>query len=138
MRPGPGPPALRRDGAERPCEDAARGGEVSELFHVLGKTYMLDILHLFIQDGAGPRRFVELQTRLKMSPNTLSDRLKDLVNAGLLSRTAYNEIPPRVDYEATPKALDLRPVFDSLNEWAGRHTLKPEPDAKTAEPIPAA
>ena len=128
----------RAEGAEKPCEDDARGCEISELFHILGKTYMLDILHLFLQDGAGPRRFVELQTRLKMSPNTLSDRLRDLVDSGLLSRTPYNEIPPRVDYEATPKALDLRPVFDSLNEWAGRHTLKPEPDAKTAEPIPAA
>ena len=88
---------------------------------------MLDILHVFTGDGAGPRRFVELQAQLSMSPNTLSDRLKDLVGAGLLSRTAYNEIPPRVDYEATAKAYDLQPVFQSLREWADKHNLKPEP-----------
>ena len=128
MRTKSGPSGPRAHGSEAPCEDP-RGCEVSELFHILGKTYVLDILHLFLQDGAGPRRFVELQARLKMSPNTLSERLKDLVGAGLLSRTAYSEIPPRVDYEATAKALDLRPVFDSLREWADRHTLKPEPPA---------
>ncbi len=114
------------DGTDKPCEDVPHGCEIEELFHVLGKTYVLDILHIFTQEGAGPRRFVELQARLDMSPNTLSGRLKELVRAGLLSRTSYNEIPPRVDYEATPKALDLKPVFESLAEWAARHTLKPE------------
>ena len=114
------------------CEDGSEGCEIGELFHVLGKTHVLDILHLFIQDGAGPRRFVEIQTRLGMSPNTLSDRLKDLVEAGLLSRTVYNEIPPRVDYEATAKANDLGPVFESLRGWAAKHTLKPEPPKAVA------
>lgn len=102
------------------------GCEISELFRILGKTYVLDILNILTNEGAGPRRFVELQARLSISPNTLSDRLKELVQAGLLSRTAFKEIPPRVDYEATPKALDLRPVFASLADWATRHNLSPE------------
>ncbi len=112
------------------CEDGDVGCEIGELFHTLGKTYVLEILHLFLQEGGGPRRFVEIQTRLKMSPNTLSARLKDLVDAGLLSRTAYNEIPPRVDYDATPKTYDLRPVFESLRDWAAKHDLR----AETAPP----
>ena len=107
------------------CESV--GCEINELFRILGKTYVLDILHIFTREDPGPRRFVELQTRLSVSPNTLSDRLKELVKAGLLSRTAYNEIPPRVDYEATPKALALKPVFETLTEWAARYNLKPEP-----------
>lgn len=127
--------ASRADTVEKAREDDARGCEISELFRILGKTYVLDILHLFIPEGTGPRRFVELQARLGMSPNTLSSRLKDLVDAGLLSRTPYNEIPPRVDYEATPKALDLRPVFESLGEWAERHTLNPEPVPKAPIPV---
>ncbi len=124
---------VRRPGAraDNGCEDGSEGCEIGELFHVLGKTHVLDILHLFIHEGAGPRRFVEIQTRLGMSPNTLSDRLKDLVEAGLLSRTAYNEIPPRVDYEATAKGSDLGPVFESLRGWAAKHTLKPE----SAKPV---
>ena len=114
-------------GGEKACDDSDAGCEIGELFHTLGKTYVLEILHLFLQEGGGPRRFVEIQTRLRMSPNTLSGRLKDLVEAGLLSRTAYNEIPPRVDYDATSKTYDLRPVFESLRDWAARHNLSPEP-----------
>ncbi len=101
------------------------GCAVTELFRLLGKAHMLDILHVFHSDP-GVHRFVDLQARLRISPNTLSERLRDLVDAGLLSRTAYNEIPPRVDYEATAKALDLAPLFDSLQTWSGRHDLTPE------------
>ncbi len=88
---------------------------------------MLDLLHIFLRDAPGPHRFVDLQERLSISPNTLSDRLRELVEAGLLTRTAYNEIPPRVDYQATPKALDLLPVFESLTAWAARNDLRAEP-----------
>lgn len=85
---------------------------------------MLDILHVFHSDPTS-HRFVDLQERLRISPNTLSERLRDLVEAGLLTRTACNEIPPRVDYAATEKALALAPVFESLAAWATNHDLKP-------------
>ncbi len=85
---------------------------------------MLDILHIFHTEPT-PHRFVDLQDRLHLSPNTLSERLRELVDAGLLTRTAYNEIPPRVDYAATEKALALAPVFVSLTEWATGHDLRP-------------
>src|SRR3972149_5836490 len=83
------------------CESV--GCEINELFRILGKTYVLDILHIFTREDPGPRRFVELQTRLSVSPNTLSDRLKELVKAGLLSRAAANEIPPRAGHEGAPR-----------------------------------
>jgi DNA-binding HxlR family transcriptional regulator len=98
------------------------GCEVTELFAILGKPHMLDILHHVLQE-AGPVRFVALQRALGLSPNTLSDRLRQLVEVGLLSRKSYDEIPPRVDYEATPKARDLHTVFESLAGWAARHDL---------------
>ncbi|OGS50204.1 MAG: hypothetical protein A3K65_09770 [Euryarchaeota archaeon RBG_16_68_12] len=119
------------------CADEPHGCEIGELFHLLGKTYVLDILHGFMEESSRPRRFVDLQRSLEMSPNTLSDRLKELVKAGLLSRTPYNEIPPRVDYEATAKAHDLKPVFEALGEWAERHTLKPEPATAKAGALAA-
>ncbi len=90
---------------------------------------MLDILHVFHTDP-GVHRFVDLQARLRISPNTLSERLRELVDAGLLRRTAYNEIPPRVDYEATAKALDLAALFESLQEWSSRHDLTSEAQDK--------
>lgn len=86
---------------------------------------MLDILHHFLERADGPVRFVTLQRTLRLSPNTLSDRLKQLVEAGLLSRVSYNEIPPRVDYNATTKAHDLKEVFQRLTRWADKHDLEP-------------
>jgi DNA-binding HxlR family transcriptional regulator len=101
-----------------------QGCQIGDLFRLLGKAHVMDILYLFhVQSGA--RRFLEIQSALRISPNTLSDRLKELVDAGLLTRTAYNEIPPRVDYAATRKAEELRPVFKALGDWSRRHDLEP-------------
>ena len=123
-----------KGGKTKPCTGDNRGCEIAELFRVLGKTYMLDLLHIFLVDNNGPKRFVELQDRLEISPNTLSDRLKELVAAGLLTRTPIpNKIPPWVDYEATAKAHDLRLVFDSLIEWATRHDLRALPVAEKVD-----
>ncbi len=109
------------------------GCRLTELFQVLGKAHMLDILHIFHSDPT-PHRFVDIQERLHLSPNTLSERLRDLVDAGLLTRTSYNEIPPRVDYQATEKALALAPVFESLQAWATEHDLK---KPRLGEPLAA-
>lgn len=111
------------------CADVPGGCEIQDLFRLLGRAHVLDILHMFVRESRGPLRFVEIQERLDISPNTLSQRLKDLVGAGLLSRVAYNQIPPRVDYEATEKALRLKKVFKALHEWAAENDLAPLPSA---------
>lgn len=119
LRAGPGPvspPASEGTGPTR-CQ-------LSEVLHLLGRNHILSILGSFRQGG--PKRFVELQRELRLSPNTLSARLRDLVDAGLLTRTTFNEIPPRVDYEPTAKALELFSIFDALGTWASRHDLRPE------------
>ena len=85
---------------------------------------MLDLLYLFLSKP-GPRRFVQVQEALHLSPNTLSERLQALVRVGLLTRKAFSEIPRRVEYEATPKAVEFHAVFQSLEAWAKRHTLAP-------------
>ncbi|HVM44804.1 MAG TPA: helix-turn-helix domain-containing protein [Candidatus Thermoplasmatota archaeon] len=110
------------------CSEQEGGCQIQDLFRLLGKSHTLDILHLFVvQEPTESLRFVEVQNALKLSPNTLSERLRELVNAGLLARTAYNEIPPRVDYQATRKARELEPVFESLIAWAKQNTLAPVP-----------
>ena len=96
---------------------------LEDIFKLLGRAHLLDILYLFLHED-GARRFGEVQDALGISPNTLTARLKDLVQAGLLTRTSYNEIPPRVDYEATQKAHELRPVFRSLIDWCARNKLE--------------
>jgi DNA-binding HxlR family transcriptional regulator len=132
-------PSAKADGKEKDgkeCGPGAGGSCLTELFQLLSQTHMMEILGVLIWESKGrPVRFVELQSRLKMSPNTLSARLKALVEAGLVTRTPFNTIPPRVDYQATPKAHDLKRVFKALHEWASENTLEPAaPAAPTAAP----
>lgn len=92
-----------------------------EFMNLLGRAHALAILYYLARRDPRPWRFTELQNELEVSPNTLSKRLDELTEAGLLTRRSYDEIPPRVEYEATPKAKELDPVFRELREWAGRH-----------------
>src|ERR1041385_1459828 len=104
-----------RAGPEGACAPGAGESCLTELFQLLSQTHMMGILGVLIWESRGkPVRFVELQTRLGMSPNTLSARLKALVDAGLVTRTPFSTIPPRADYQATAKAHDLKRVFKAL------------------------
>lgn len=51
----------------------------------------------------------------------LTLQLRDLEADGLVKRTVFPEVPPRVEYEITPSARALRPVFDELFKWAQEH-----------------
>lgn len=74
---------------------------------------------LIVRDlAAGPRRFVELQRTLPgISTEQLRSRLNRMVADGMLTRKRYREVPPRVDYELTPRAQELMPVLAELAEW---------------------
>jgi DNA-binding HxlR family transcriptional regulator len=77
---------------------------------------------LIVRDlAAGPRRFVELQRVLPgISTEQLRSRLNRMVADGMLTRKRYREVPPRVDYELTPRARDLTPVLAELAVWGYR------------------
>ncbi|WP_426733380.1 winged helix-turn-helix transcriptional regulator [Glutamicibacter sp. 2E12] len=67
----------------------------------------------------GPHRFNELAEVLpRISAHTLTSRLRTFEKHGMVTRTAYPEIPPRVVYELTPAGQDLRPVLEAMNSWA--------------------
>lgn len=125
---GGSPPPLRRTRATRAREDDAAIAElddrVEELLDLLGKAHALAILRLFALEG-GPWRFSELEERLDASPHTLSERLSELTEAGLIERRSYDEIPPRVEYTWTPPARDLSPAFHFLYDWALENDLAP-------------
>jgi DNA-binding HxlR family transcriptional regulator len=107
------------------------GCDVAELFALLGQPHVLNLLHLLVERPGVRLRFSEIEERLGISPKTLSDRLRTLVEAGFLTRHAYSEIPPRVEYEATAKALELGELFPILGRWAQRHTITPVPVVST-------
>lgn len=67
----------------------------------------------------GPRRFTELRTALPgISPHTLTSRLRQFEEHGIVTRTAYAQIPPRVEYRLTPLGQRLRNVLDAMAAWA--------------------
>lgn len=67
----------------------------------------------------GPLRFGEIKDRLPgISAHTLTNLLRKFQEHGLLTRTAYPEIPPRVVYELTPIGHELRDVLFAMNDWA--------------------
>lgn len=67
---------------------------------------------------AGTRRFGELRQSLAgVSPKTLSVRLKELEEAGVLTRTVYAEVPPRVEYALTEKGRELEALIAAMGAW---------------------
>jgi len=67
----------------------------------------------------GSHRFNELIDALPgISAHTLTRRLRRFAAAGIVSRTAFAEIPPRVVYELTPVGQSLQSVLDAMNDWA--------------------
>ena len=67
-------------------------------------------------------RFTELQRHVPaITPKVLSERLRQLERDGLVIRTYHPEVPPRVEYEATPLARTLIPVFATLVHWSEEH-----------------
>lgn len=96
---------------------------VSELLDLVTNAYAMAILyHLFCEQR--PLRFNELEDATGASPKVLSQRLTEFVEAGLISRQSYDEIPPHVEYEPTDMATELDPAFQFLYAWAARHDVE--------------
>lgn len=95
----------------------------------LGRRHALTLIWLLQQES--PRRFNDIKRELDVNPVTLSQRLTELEEQGIVHRQAFNEMPPRVEYSLTPKGMDLIPVMEQLCDWAARH------DTTEAPPIPA-
>ncbi len=108
---------MRRDAhheANCPIARAAR---------LLGDHWVLLILR---ELGQGNRRFHELLDGTGISPAVLSQRLRYLEAEGLISRHAYAEVPPRVEYALTEKGRAALPLIEQLREY-GERWLTPEP-----------
>ena len=70
----------------------------------------------------GPRRLSELKRMIpQISQKVLVQQLREMEEHGLVSREIFPQVPPRVDYTATPLGLSLEPVMLALCEWGQRH-----------------
>jgi len=103
--------------SEIECPRIARNVEpMVELFEILSRSRSLEVLFAFAND-AGPWRFNELKRELEIPANTLSRRLDEFEEFGLLTREYHKTVPPTVEYDATPAAIAIRPMLQYLTLW---------------------
>ena len=69
----------------------------------------------------GVRRFEDFERRLGISRSIIADRLKRLVEEGVLRREAYQDHPVRREYRLTDKGLALHPVMMAIVHWGDVH-----------------
>lgn len=66
----------------------------------------------------GTKRFGELKKSIgSVSQKVLTAQLRDMEESGLVERTVYAEVPPRVEYSLTELGKSLKPILDSLWNW---------------------
>lgn len=65
-----------------------------------------------------PWRFNELHKSLEgISQKVLTDSLRQMEANGIITRTVYPEVPPRVEYALSPLGESMRPILDSMQAW---------------------
>ena len=65
-----------------------------------------------------PWRFNELHKSLEgISQKVLTDSLRSMEEDGIITRTAYPEVPPRVEYALSDLGESMRPILNSMQEW---------------------
>lgn len=95
---------------------------IAEAAKLLGDKWTLIVLRNL---SVGTQRFKDLEHSGEgISPSILTSRLRELEEQGLVRRTSYHEIPPRVEYSLTEKGKAALPVIDALYTY-GAHWLVP-------------
>lgn len=87
--------------------------------HLMGGRWKLPIL---MRLNNGKQRFSELKKGIpNITERMLTLQLRELERDGLVSRSVYAEVPPRVEYELTALGNELTPVCLQLHEWGAKH-----------------
>ncbi|ROQ98672.1 HxlR family transcriptional regulator [Streptomyces sp. 2132.2] len=114
---------------------------IAQALDVVGDWWTL----LIVRDAArGVHRFDAFQRELGVSRKVLAERLKLLVEAGVLTREPYQERPVRHEYRLTPRGRGLLPVLVALQDWGdtwvlgeGEMTATTEESSREAERVHA-
>ncbi|MFJ6855265.1 winged helix-turn-helix transcriptional regulator [Streptomyces sp. NPDC091271] len=109
-RPGAWPASAQGVTSEQACPIAP----VLDIVFSRWTTPILWTLHAY-----GRQRFVILQRNIgTITPKVLTQRLRQMERDGLVLRTYYPEVPPRVEYEITDLGSSLAPLFAHLADWS--------------------
>jgi DNA-binding HxlR family transcriptional regulator len=93
------------------------GRQAHELLEAVTAKWPLSVLRVLAQ-AQGPLRFSRVLERVEgISQKVLTQALRTLARHGLITRTLYPQVPPRVEYELTPLGVDLLAQVLSLWGW---------------------
>jgi len=112
---------------ESSCACRPEEGEVclcplEGIIHTISKKWSLQIVAVI--GNHKKLRYNEILAKLGgISPKSLTDRLRELEQEGLIKREAFAEIPPRVEYSLTKDGEALRRSVMPLMEWASSRTI---------------
>lgn len=97
---------------------------INNTFKLIGKKFTVLILRNMINGKQS--RFNQLLNSIeKSNPKTLSTRLREMERFGLIKRKVYsNEIPIRIEYYPTQKALALQPILDMMAAYSMKYCSK--------------
>ncbi len=88
---------------------------VEKTLKIIGKKWAALIIRDLL---VGTRRFGELLTSLEgISPRTLSARLDELEQDGIIKKKVFDEMPPHVEYSLTKHGRNLHTIIDSMRRW---------------------
>jgi DNA-binding HxlR family transcriptional regulator len=104
--------ADEREGDERRMCPATR------VFDLIAHKWTVTIIH-HLHTANGPIRFRQLQRLVDpITQKELTKRLRELERSGLVQRTIFAEVPPRVEYRLTDLGATLIPALAGLHQWA--------------------
>ena len=89
--------------------------DVATTVQIIGNKWKLLIMRNLLMR---PWRFNELRKSLDgVSQKVLTDSLRQLESDGIILRTVYPEVPPRVEYSLTELGESMRPVLSAMGDW---------------------
>jgi len=101
-------------------EHTATNCRAREMIVRVADKWSMYVIHVLAEES--PLRFSELRRRVDgVSQRMLTVTLRGLERDGLVHRTMYAEVPPRVEYALTPLGATLRELVGALIEWSGAH-----------------
>lgn len=99
-------------------KESVTGCPVEDAMRVLGGRWRIVLVYNLLE---GPKRFSDLRRAMpRISQRMLTLDLRALEELGLVSRTVYPEVPPRVEYALTAEGQRLRAVVDVMGEFGER------------------
>ena len=103
---------------------------IARTLDIIGDRWtMIIVRDLFL----GETRFNQFLTSSPgLPPNLLVDRLKKLVEHGLVQRVIYSQHPLRAEYRLTENGQTLAPIVEAIVQWGLEHCFEGEPEARAA------